>query len=86
MEVKDIGDFYNFKCPHCHNDIIVAKKELNCKIFRHGVYIKTGKPMNPHMNQLKCVWLAKTKQIYGCGKPFRVVNGTPMYVEICDYI
>ena len=40
MEVKLEGDFYFFQCPNCNGDIIVEKNELNCKIFRHGIYKK----------------------------------------------
>lgn len=72
-------------CPHCKEPIIIV--ELNCGIFRHGVIIKTGKQMNPHMNQQGCEKLIKTKSIYGCGKPFQIVKKTDIYeTVICDYI
>ena len=25
------------ECPHCKSYIYILKKEINCKIFRHGV-------------------------------------------------
>ena len=45
-----IDDGYLFECPHCSAPINVHRKELNCRIFRHGqmkntydVYVvKTG--------------------------------------------
>ena len=26
------------KCPHCDNYVYIHKSELNCHIFRHGIY------------------------------------------------
>ena len=28
-------------CPHCEEYILIFLKELNCRIFRHGVYKDT---------------------------------------------
>ena len=39
-------------CPHCDNIIIIDK--LNCKMFIHAVYKKTGKQINQHMSKNKC--------------------------------
>lgn len=41
MELIDIGSSYIFMCPHCDGQIEVNKKNINCSIFRHGVYKKT---------------------------------------------
>lgn len=76
-------DFYNFLCPHCLIGVEVKKKELNCKIFRCGVYKSNNKQINPHAKKELCDKLKKEDLIYGCGKPF-MFKGT--YVEICDYI
>ena len=46
-------------CPHCNENIIIEK--INCGIFRHGVYIKTGKQINPHLAQIECEKLIKKK-------------------------
>lgn len=84
----EIGDFYFFKCPHCQEEIIVHKNEVNCKIFRHGVYKSTKKQIDPHMKKEECDRLYNFGEIYGCGKPFRFVFSPDgfHYVIICDYI
>lgn len=76
-----------FDCPHCHKPILVYVAELNCKIFRHGIYKKTYKQIDPHLEKIKCDALIQKNEIYGCGKPFRIVEMNGEYiVEICDYI
>ena len=68
-------------CPHCKDPVIIQK--INCAIFRHGSIKKTGKQMKPHLNQAACEELIKNNLIYGCGKPFRIVNGKAV---VCEYI
>ena len=80
-----------FSCPHCELLICVKRNEINCGIFRHGVYIKSGLQINPHLCQRECEDLYNSNSIYGCGKPFRVSinnNGGEVGVvlEKCDYI
>ncbi len=75
------------ECPHCKEYFIVMKKELNCCIFRHAM-LKSGGNINPHASKCELEVYLKNGQIYGCGKPFRVIkleNGT-FSAEICDYI
>jgi len=80
---------YELSCPHCNGGIIVQRNELNCRIFRHGVYLNM-QPMNPHTPKEECDRLVQTNQIIGCGKPFRVINepnGTDKLIAVkCDYI
>jgi hypothetical protein len=72
-------------CPHC-NDFILIKK-INCAIFRHGMFIKTGKQIDPHASREMCEYYINNKQIYGCGKPFRIINNNgTLKTEICDYV
>jgi len=72
-------------CPHC--SIIIEVVQLNCKIFRCGVYKSSGEQINPHLPKNECDILLQTDAIYGCGKPFRIINNTsPFIVEKCDYI
>ena len=74
-------------CPHCEEFITVYLKELNCKIFRHGVYKKTLKQINPHLKKPECERLFNEDLIYGCGKPFQlVINGDDIKVQKCGYI
>lgn len=72
-------------CPHCNNYIEII--ELNCCIFRHGIYKSSNEQIDPHMNKEKCDYLIKENLIYGCGKPFQIIkNQDDIKVIICDYI
>ncbi len=68
-------------CPHCKEPVIIQK--INCGIFRHGSIKKTGKQIKPHLDKTACEELIKNDMIYGCGKPFRIVNGEAI---VCEYI
>jgi hypothetical protein len=73
-------------CPNCDDILIIS--ELNCCIFRHGIYKKTNQQIDPHLSEEKCNILIETNQIYGCGKPFEIIvrdDGT-WIVQKCDYI
>lgn len=77
-------DYIIVSCPHCQDLILIYKQDINCRIFRHGVYKQTGEPVNPHFDQISCEKLVKDDCIYGCCKPFCL---TPENIpEICDYI
>ena len=80
-------DIYIFCCPHCLEDIVVIKKELNCRIFRHGILKATYQQIDPHAPFEVCDRLAKNDLIYGCGKPFEVINQTKdiLVAVKCDY-
>jgi len=72
-------------CPHC--SITIEVIQLNCKIFRCGIYKSSGEQIHPHLPKNQCEQLVQTNAIYGCGKPFRIVNDIPPFVvEKCDYI
>ena len=72
-------------CPHCDIPILIEK--LNCCIFRHGSFIKTGKQIDPHTSKKTCDEYTEHKIIYGCGKPFKIVKNEKEYVAIiCEYI
>ena len=72
-------------CPHCKDYVII--KELNCCIFRHGIYKSSGEQMNPHANKNECDYLKEKDLIFGCGKPFKIlIQDEKVMVEICDYI
>ncbi len=75
-----------FECPHCKDIVIVNTNELNCGIFRHGVFKETGQQMNPHETKANCDKFAAENKIYGCGKPFEIIKVNEKYkVSICDY-
>jgi hypothetical protein len=67
-------------CPHCGGEIQII--ELNCKIFRHAVY-KDGKQLDPHASKELCDLVVKENLVYGCAKPFQIVDGKAVK---CDYI
>lgn len=72
-------------CPYCEDSIIIYKDEINCKIFRHAIYKKSKRPVNPHLSELKCKSLVKSKKVYGCCKPFKLSDDSHK-AEVCDYI
>ncbi len=69
-------------CPHCEAPVEIMK--IACGIFRHGVMKTTGRQINPHASQEMCERLLAEDKIFGCGKPFRIVDKTT--AVICDYI
>ncbi len=72
-------------CPHC--SVTIEILELNCKIFRCGVYKSSLTQIEPHLPKKECDYLAETDAIYGCGKPFCIINDDPPFVvNKCDYI
>ena len=79
-------DYYHFNCPNCFDKIIVQKKQLRCKIFRHAVYKTSYKQVNPHLSREKCEKLTKENKVYGCCKPFEIIsNGSKMHASVCEY-
>jgi hypothetical protein len=72
-------------CPHCNEFIIIS--QLNCGIFRHGVFKNTGIQVNPHASKAECDDYANHGLIYGCGKPFRItLNNNTFEITCCEYI
>lgn len=70
-------------CPHCSSLILIMKNEINCAIFRHGYFKSNFTQIPPHESEEICTRLFVNEEIYGCGKPFKLINGV---AEICDYI
>jgi len=73
------------ECPHCPDSrIAVSPREINCKIFRHGKFLATGRQIPPHTGKEECERLARDKLIDGCGRPFyfdgRKLDGTIGYI------
>ena len=62
-------------------------EELNCRIFRHGVFIKTNEQIPPHSSKKECEYYIKNNLIFGCGKPFKIIEvNNKLIPEICGYI
>jgi len=73
-------------CPHCK--LQIAIEAINCAIFRHGVLKSNGEQINPHASKETCDQLISSESIYGCGKPFKVIEDTSgeLIAIYCDYI
>jgi hypothetical protein len=74
------------QCPHCIQIIEIV--EVNCKIFRCGIYRDTYLQIPPHLPKSRCDFLSNNDKIYGCGKPFMIVlQSDDTYTsKVCDYI
>jgi hypothetical protein len=72
-------------CPHCNNHVLI--EQLNCKIFRHGIFKCNNIQINPHSTKEECEYYIKNDLIYGCGKPFIIIeNNNELKTEICEFI
>ena len=69
------------KCPHCSQTLWID--QINCGIFRCGVYKQTFEQIPPHLIETECNQIREEGLVYGCAKPFRYDGIT---VSICDYI
>ena len=73
-------------CPYPDCNIMIEVVEINCAIFRCGVYKNVtdyGKQIDPHLSKQECDRIKKEDKIWGCGRPFKLVDGK--LIE-CDYI
>ncbi len=70
------------ECPHCKGIVII--EQLNCKIFRHGIFKHNGKQIPPHASKADCDTWVQKDTIWGCGKPFQINEDNK--AVICDYI
>lgn len=70
------------ECPHCGQMCEILA--LNCRIFRCGIYKHNYQQIPPHLPKNICDQLSQKKLIYGCGKPFRIIENNQIIV--CDYI
>jgi len=72
-------------CPHCNEPIII--EQLNCCIFRHGIFKTTGLQICPHSSKELCEYYTNNNLIFGCGNPFKIIKHNNEYKAIiCDYI
>jgi hypothetical protein len=81
-----MSDFHHLICPHCQGSVIVY--EMNCRIFRHGIFLHNGDQIPPHASKIDCDQWAEQGLLAGCGKPFQVIrqeDGTELAIP-CDYI
>jgi hypothetical protein len=72
-------------CPNCNEYVIIEK--INCGIFRHATLKENGKQIEPHSSKQICENLLNNNLIYGCGKPFQIINNNGILeIFCCDYI
>lgn len=71
------------ECPRCNISIEVLMCQLNCRIFRCGVYKHNMEQINPHAPLSVCEELVKQDLIYGCGQAFKILDD--MSVVVCEY-
>ena len=78
---------FEVQCPHCKEYVII--EQINCAIFRHGVFKSNMNQINPHLPKSACDDLVIKGLIYGCGKPFKIIkenNQSEWMAVECDYI
>lgn len=76
-------EVFSFNCPRCQIQIEVLMSQLNCRIFRCGVYKHNMEPINPHASLEECTSLLEQDVIYGCTQPFKILQD--MTVVTCEY-
>jgi hypothetical protein len=67
-------------CPHC--DLLLEILELNCKKFVCGVYRTDFIQIPPHLSKEECVRLMESRLIWGCGKPFILVQHNEKWTAV----
>jgi hypothetical protein len=73
-------------CPHCKLLVQTYIKDFNCKIFRHGIFKHNYKQMDPHAPKNLCDEYKAKNLIYGCGKPYELINiNNKWSAVICEY-
>jgi len=82
------SDILTCHCPYLDCNVAIEVVEINCAIFRCGVYKNQtdphyGKQIDPHLSKQDCDRIKKEDKIWGCGRPFKLVNGKLIQ---CDYI
>lgn len=82
-----MNDYCIFNCPTCSCMIQIFKKDLNCHIFRHGIFKSNGKQINPHSDEKTVLGYISQDLIYGCGHPFKIENkDSKLAISVCEWI
>lgn len=74
VSYNDQDKCYIFECPACQCLIQVEKDQVNCQIFRHGVYKQSFQQINPHEEKDP-----SNEIIHGCGKQFQMFQETGIW-------
>ena len=74
------------ECPHCDLMVQTDIKEINCKIFRHGISKHNYEQIDSHLSKAQCDEYKAQNLIYGCGKPYELVKiGNKWHAIKCEY-
>jgi len=82
IDTNDSNTILICHCPYPDCNIGIEIIEINCAIFRCGIY-KDGKQIDPHLSKEQCDKLKIEDKIWGCGRPFKLVDGALIK---CEYI
>ena len=63
-------------CPYC--GLVSEIEQINCGVFRCGYYCNSLLQIPPHLSEEEGNRLVKEKKIYGCSRPFKIVDGLVM--------
>lgn len=77
------SDSFLFPCPHCKELCLVPRELIRCTIFRHAVFKRDFRFVNPHATREECEAWLRDGLVYGCAKPFTFDGVT---VRKCGYI
>ena len=72
-----------FICPNCQVTLEVREIDINCRIFRCGVFKNNLEPINPHLSKQDCEKLIHENKIYGCGAALELLKEGKIIQ--CDY-
>lgn len=74
------------QCPHC--GLFIEIEQINCRIFRHGIFKSTGEQIPPHATKDFCDKILAQNDVYGCAKPFELVQDSSgvWIARPCEYI
>jgi hypothetical protein len=83
-EPMDVVKIYVI-CPHCQGGVEV--EQVNCAIFRHGVFRSNGMQIPPHSSQESCETWSWNNELFGCGKPFKIIKDeqNEWKAIVCEY-
>jgi protein involved in temperature-dependent protein secretion len=85
--MNDSCEYIIVTCPNCNEFVLIYTNEINCEIFRHAVFKSNFQQINPHTHEELCLKYINENLVYGCSKPFRIININNEYKAIiCDYI
>ena len=70
MTTTQEKDIILVNCPACKDLIYI--EQINCGIFRHGIFKHNMEQIPPHSNKEFIDNLIQTNNIIGCGQAFKL--------------